>query len=287
MSYAVRNTIILFVTLFLFTGAGFSYLKFVQEAEIETLNNSAQDKSNDLSTKQQITQSYPELKEKYDKARMILSDYDKSLYETNDPDDAYDYLNRLASGNAMVYFDYVFEDTLIQDQFGYMRSSINGYGTYENLFRFIYRVENSQFINKISAMSINPASGDDSEYGEVTFNMTIDSYYKRINLLGSLNSQLKLDLSEISSVYNPFYPLITESVPGNTENLTDVERSRIIGLTSNRIFLVDQAGSVRSLSVGDKVYLGTLQSINMNNRNATFRLNKGGIIELVTLEIER
>ena len=68
MSYAVRNTIILFVTLFLLGGAGFSYLKFIQEAEIEELSKTALTKSNDLTTKQQISQSYPELKNRYDKA---------------------------------------------------------------------------------------------------------------------------------------------------------------------------------------------------------------------------
>jgi hypothetical protein len=58
-------------------------------------------------------------------------------------------------------------------------------------------------------------------------------------------------------------------------------------MTASRIFIVDEGGSVQSLTVGDDVYLGSLQSIDINNKSATFNLNKGGITELVTLEIER
>ena len=89
------------------------------------------------------------------------------------------------------------------------------------------------------------------------------------------------------STLNPYYPLILSSLPANTDSLVNIEQSRLIGLTGSRVFIIDQEGKIKSLRKGDKVYLGHLQEINLRAKSATFNLNKGGITEMVTLEIEK
>lgn len=287
MSYAVRNTIILLVTLFLLGGAAFGYLKFVQESEIEELDASAQEKRTDLRQKQQISASYPDLKATYDRATEILTNYDKTLFESSNPDDAFDYLNALSTGESQVFFDFAFEDSTSQDQFGVIQSTITGYGNYQNLFRFIYKIENGRMINKITELSVNPATGDNAVSGEVNFSMNVESYYQSLELFESQPIMASGSFDVPSSIYNPFTPLITAELPENEDGLIDVELSRMIGLTTNRVFLVDQNGSIQTVNIGDRVFLGSLSRIDLDNRTATFRLNKGGIIELITLEIER
>lgn len=289
MSYAVRNTIILLVTLTLFVGAAFSYIRFFQLAELEELETSLTEKRKDFNTKKATSDAFTDLNDTYQSALSIIENADKSLFKEPDPEDVYDYLNFISnsSSDSKVFFDFVFNDSTAHDQYGIVRADINGYGKYANVVNFINKLENSQLLNKISGISLTPASGGARELDDIIFSFTLESYYERIPIQeNDLNTE-QLTLNEDISTYNPFYPLIRGSIPPNVDNLINVEQSRLIGLTSSRVFLVDQGGNMVSLGKGDKVYLGELEKIDLNNNTATFNLNKGGITELVTLEIER
>ncbi|MCF7802905.1 MAG: hypothetical protein K9N46_07485 [Candidatus Marinimicrobia bacterium] len=89
-----------------------------------------------------------------------------------------------------------------------------------------------------------------------------------------------------STGYNPFYPHI-HTVPKNQENLVDVSKSSLLGLTAETAYLIDQNNQMRQISRGDEVYLGYFASINQKEQTATFRLNKGGIRERVTLQVDQ
>jgi hypothetical protein len=239
--------------------------------------------------KKSTSDAFPELNERYESALSIIENYDKSLYKGPNPDDVYDYLNYISnsSTNSKVYFDYVFTDSTAEDQYGIMQSDINGYGAFANVVNFINKIENSQLLNKITGLTLTPPATGDSTLNEITFSFVVQSYYERIPIQEGPTFSGKLSMNEQISTYNPFYPLIQSSVPPNVNNLINIERSRLIGLTGNRIFIVDQGGNVLSLRKGDKVYLGKLETIDLKSKSATFNLNKGGIKELVTLEIER
>lgn len=291
MSYGVRNTIILLVALLLFGGGAFAYIQFVQVPEIERLETSMQEKQQDYNNKKAISDAFPQLNENYQNALSIIENYDKSLYKTPNPDDVFDYLNYISnsSENLKVYFDFNFVDSTAQDQYGIIRSNLNGYGNFVNVVNFINTIENSQLLNKVTGLSLVPPGGNNEgqEITDITFNFTLESYYERIPIQENITRTNVLTRNQQVSTFNPFYPLIQPTVPPNTDNLINVEQSRIIGMTASRIFIVDQGGNVQSLTVGDDVYLGSLQRIDINNKSATFNLNKGGITELVTLEIER
>lgn len=289
MSYALRNTLILLLTLALFVGGAFSYIKFIQLPKLEQLEETRAAKQEEYNSKKAISDAFPALNATYLEAVSIIENYDKSLFKEPNSDYVYDYLNYISgsSPSSQVYFDYVFTDSTAEDQYGILRSDINGYANYRNLVNFINKLENSQLLNKVTNLSISPAGGNNEELEEVTFSFTLQSYYERVPIQEGGDYTSQLTMNEEVSLYNPFYPLIQPSLPPNEENLINVEQSRIIGLTSSRIFLVDQGGNVSSLRVGDQVYLGELESIDINNQSATFNLNKGGITELVTLEIEQ
>ena len=291
MSYGVRNTIILLVALLLLGGSAFAYIYFFQAPKLEQLETTLQEKQQDYNNKKAISDAFPELNANYQNAVSIIENYDKSLYKTPNPDDVYDYLNYISNSSEQlrVYFDFNFVDSTAQEQYGIIRSNLNGYGNFVNVVNFINTIENSQLLNKVTALSIAPPGGNNEgeEISDITFTFTLESYYERIPIQENVSRTNVLTRNEQVSVFNPFYPLIQPTVPPNTDNLINVEQSRIIGMTASRIFIVDQGGSVQSLTVGDDVYLGSLQSIDINNKSATFNLNKGGITELVTLEIER
>jgi hypothetical protein len=272
----------------LIAGGSFAFINFYQLDKLEGLQESYAQKQTDYNNKREISNSYPELNKTYQSALAIIEGYNKSLFKKPDPDDVYDYLAIIGSAeDSKIYFDFIFVDSTAQDQYGILNAEINGYGLYTNVVNFINKLENSQLLNKVNELSINPVSGTGEELNEITFSFSLESYYERILIQETAMETATIVSNENISTYNPFYPLIQSNVPPNEGNLVNVEQSRMIGLTSSRIFVVDQNGNVVSLRAGDEVYLGQLESINNNEKSATFNLNKGGITELVTLEIER
>ena len=286
MSYAIRNTIILLVTLFLIVGLGFGYYKLYMEGRIENLQQEVENKRDDFNSKQSINNDFEQLNNTYQRALNIISNYDKTLYPKRKSDDVYDYLNKInEDGGNRIYFDFVYNDSLPNNQYGIIRSSVSGFGNYAALTDFVNKIEHSQLLNKISSFSISPGRSDD-DINDVNFSFNLESYYQKGSALDSLISDYKIVVDPDISTYNPFYPLIQSNVPENTEGLVDVEASRLVGIAGNRVFLIS-GGKVIALKVGDRVYLGSLSSINLGEKSATFNLNKGGIEEVVTLEVNR
>lgn len=287
MSYAVRNTIILLVTLFLIAGLGLGYTKFYLKGEIESLEQELSTKQQDFNSKQNINSEFSELNQRYETALEVIANYDKALYPSNKPDDVFNFLNLInQDGGNELFFDYVYSDSTPENQYGILNSSLSGYGEYRAFVTFINKIENSQLLNKVNSVIISPGRTDEGPTG-INFSLNLESYYQKTQLFDSVSTDYRIMENEYISFYNPLYPLIQSTFPANVEGLLNAEASRIVGLTANRVFVIDQNGKVVSLKVGDKVYLGYLAKIDIENKTATFNLNKGGIQEVVTLEVVR
>lgn len=287
MSYAIRNTLILLTTLLLIVGSGFGYSKFFLESKVEELQSSLVTKQNDLTSKEDINDQFTELNARYEAALVVIGNYNKILYPSNKPDDVFDFLNRVnQAGNYQISFDYIYSDSIPNNEYGILQSAIAGFGDYAALTDFVNRIEHSQLLNKVSELTIAPARQED-DLRMVNFSFNLESYYEKTSLFDSVGSVSAIVLDENISTYNPLYPLIQPSIEANFEGLSDVRSSRLIGMTGNRIFLRNQTGRIVSLKIGDRVYLGTLARIDLENNTATFNLDLGGIPEVVTLEVVR
>ncbi len=281
MSYGVRNTLILLVVLTVFVGGGWSYIYFYQQPEIERLQAEVEQTRQELQSKQQTADRYPVLQNRFDEATNFFNNYNKALYGDSNEDNVFEFLNNVNTGSAFTDFTFSFSDSTSQGQYGTMTMQVSGEGYYRNFNNFIRQIELSKPLNKISGITINPINELDS-YGRVSFNFTINSFYDRVKLLGA--PELSITNNLLGSVYNPFFPLI-RSVAENENNLINVEQSSLLAVSGNQVFLLDQNGTMQKLSEGDDVYLGELTTININEGSATFRLNKGGIIEQLTLQV--
>ncbi len=283
MSYAVRNSLILLVVLVLIVAGGWSYIQFVQVSQIEQLETELGSKRQELQRKQAVANRYSTVLQQFEQATDFYNNYEKTLYQSSNEDDVFDFVNRLNSGAAFTDFNFEFTDSLIQGEYGIINMQIDGEGYYRYFINLIRKIEYSKPLNKVKFLSVTPINTLE-EYGRVSFSFNLESYYDRSQLL----EQPTFDIYQeaVSSLYNPFYPLIREVKP-NEEDLTDIENSNLFSMSSNRVFLIDQNGEMQQLAIGDEVYLGTLSKINLKERTATFQLNKGGIIELVTLEVNQ
>jgi len=281
MSYAIRNTLILLLVLLLMAGAGWSYLHFVQQDKIGRLETTLDKKQKDLRQKQAIASQYDAVIDKFGKAQYYMKNLDKSLLQTQNPDKVFDYLNNV-SGGAPVEFDFTYKDSTANGQYGILRSDIKGGGYYKSVINFIKSIELSRPLNKVKNLTISPRSGVEN-LSQVDFNFTLESYYDKARIFD--NPSMKIIRPDKKVVYNAFYPHIHEPIP-NTEGLVNVEQSKLIGVSPSAVFIVDQNGKMQTLKKGGKVYLGTLKNINAKKGSAVFELNKGGIVEQITLEVQ-
>lgn len=286
MSYALRNTIILLVVLSLLCGSGWAYFKFVQETQIEQLTTSLDRKTRDYNNKRQIADGLPLLQQQFDEAQQFINNFDKTLFKNNNPDNVFKFLSDINIGSDRIQFNFVFADSSVQNQYGIINSNITGEGDFNSVYNFINRIENSQPVQKIENIVLTPI-GQVGSYNRVSFSFTLRSYYDRVKMFTNAESASPFIARRIvSSERNPFFPLIRDVEP-NLDGLVNAEASRLVGISGNSIFLINQEGRMINLNLNDRVYLGYLESINIQQGRATFRLNKGGIIEVVTLEVQR
>jgi hypothetical protein len=189
--------------------------------------------------------------------------------------------------------------------------SVSGRGYFSNLYRFIWRVENSRDLHRINNLSLNHIDlvtvdrGTDRQRLKVmvSFTFTIDAFYggrdgmsvseeqvARLLADHGINAPLNLDLPPVprhllpdeSPAVNPFFPLLSRVIPPNTHNRIDVEAAELISIADGRAFF-REGGEFRSVGLGEAVYLGKIISLDPARGQVVARLNKGGIIDDVTL----
>jgi len=283
MSYPIRNTLILLVVLFTILGSGFGYIQYYQESTIDELSENAENLQNEYTDKRSIADQLPVVQEQFEAAQNFINNFDKALFSSNNPDDVFAFLIDLSPGNEDLEFNYVFSDSSVTEKYGIINSSINGTGNYRAVFNFINRIENSQAVQKINNITVTPI-GEPENYNRVSFNFEIDSFYDRSGTMETV--AMFTYLNPVEQFSNPFFPLIRD-IPPNADNLTDVENSRLVGISSSSVFLINQNGQMVNLKEDDPIFMGRLERIDLNRGRAEFRLNKGGIIEMVTLEVQR
>jgi hypothetical protein len=218
-------------------GLGFSYSKFFLESKIEELESSLATKQTDLNSKQDINAQFTELNDRYEAALVVMGNYDKILFPSNKPDDVFNFVNSVnAAGGYEINFDFIYSDSIPNNEYGIIQSAIAGFGDYQALTDFVNRIEHSQLLNKVNNLTISPARQED-DLAMVNFSFDLESYYEKVSLFDSVSTDFTIILDENISTYNPIYPLIQPTIASNVEGLTDVRSSRLIGMTSGRVFL--------------------------------------------------
>lgn len=283
MSYAIRNTLILLLVLLAILGSGFGYIQYYQKSTIEEMSVKADELQSEYNNKRAIADQLPVIREQFEVAQEFIENFDKALFSSNNPDDVFDFLIDLSPESEDLEFNYVFSDSSLTERYGIISSSVNGTGNYRSVFNFINRIENSQAVQKINNITVTPI-GEPGNYDRVSFNFEISSFYNRSGTMDAL--AMFTNLRQIDDFSNPFFPLIRD-LPPNTGNLTNIENSRLVGISASKVFVMNQNGRMVNLSENDPVYMGRLERIDLTSGRAIFRLNKGGIIEMVTLEVQR
>ena len=285
MSNALRSTIAIGVIWLVVLLVGGWYVYHKQADDLEALREENKEALGAFDEMQAKVDSRQEVRATL--ARLTDQWYErkKVIPTTDDARTSFNYINWLSqqSGSTLMY-DFIVLSEDPEESPPSRVYQLRGEDTYENLFNFVYYLENHPLLYTIEQFAIDSAVIGENEEGDVRgvrFDMRVKVYYGTSSSLSQSYSPRVVGTPP--RLIDPFYPLVLDKLPQNVRDLVLVDESKLQALTSDTVFIIDQKGKLVSLHVGDEVFLGYLTKIDVQNNECVFTLNLGGIIEKYTM----
>jgi hypothetical protein len=288
VSYKLRNSIALGILLFLILAVGTYIRAFHLPKKVKALEAQVLKIDEEL-------QNTPNLVNQFNDLSAILTDTQKRWESRNKdipPADissqSYAYFSRLIDLSGEVKLNMVYTGTTMLGNYGYNTYGLRGEAVFDNLYRFIWYLENDRRLYKIQSLTlkgIEVAPSIEYELGQVlvTFDMTVHAYFSSVSELSSSLGERSLTPNTLN--VDPFTPVIAAGLPPNAHDLVEVERSELKAVIPGKAFVLDQGNTIRTINEGDEVYLGYVTRVDPEGGRVECTLNKGGIIEKVEMKI--
>lgn len=287
MSYKTRNTIVLGIFALLISLVGGYFILFDFPKKINQINVKIQDVDQKIASLQGIEQEIATIKTLLEEQKEKLSNLDKQLTTSGSPAETYQYINSILDYSGVLDIDLLYLSSNATDNYIYDVYRIKGEGFFPTIFKFLWYLERGPRIYKIQNVSLHGV--ENREIDSTRTNMIVPFDIEFQVLYTSLEDvpPIKRNLRNVSVAYvrNPFLPYIYRNLPLNKNELLEVERAELKGILPGRAFIEDHTGKMHELQDGDKVYLGYVSNIDVENNRVVFVLNKGGIIERYVLKL--
>ncbi|RJP66066.1 MAG: hypothetical protein C4539_12230 [Ignavibacteriales bacterium] len=219
----------------------------------------------------------------------IISKRKFNIPQTLSQSQFYNFVNTVGySFSEETHVDIEFQEVKKEKDFNFYTYKITGTGEFNDIYRLLYAIEQSKELKKIQKGSLSTSIAVDSDgipMYLVNFDFLVNVYFADNDRFTTAN--LKENNLSPGKMYDVFYPLIRNELPPNTEELLEVEGSKLLALLPDGAFISDTKGNTFMLWEGDQVYLGYLTKIDYTKNRVNFILNKGGIIEKVYLELQK
>lgn len=289
MNKKLRSTLGLLGLLLLIAIIGGTYIFMFQQGDL----NDKKEKLEELNAK-----SYDpvELADRYEQLQVRSAILDSVLQSRkfNIPKDLssikfYNFMNNVVSNfSEHTQVDIEYQKREQAKDFFFYEYKLTGRGFYNEVFRLIYSIEQSKELKKIITLSLGNMIQTDDEgipLFLVSFEMNAQVYFSNDSRFAP-EVLVENDL-RTGPIYDAFYPLIRNEIPPNIDELLDVQGSKLLALIPEGAFIADTHGNTYLVWEGEQVYLGYLTQIDYEENTVSFILNKGGIIEKITLELDR
>jgi len=289
MSSKVKNTIIILI-IFIAIALGSVFYNFVfQKAKI----NDRQKKIKDLKLYQLDTESLNQqlslLKKRVAELDSILANRKYNIPYNLSQASFFNFVNQVSYGfSSHSYVNIEFNEMETSANFNIYHYTLGGIAEFNDLIKLIYAIEESKQLKKMEDVELTnnvKVDADGTPHYLVNYKFKASVYYSGDNRF--YVSDLKENAIVPNPAYDFFYPLIRNEILPNNDKLLDVQSAQLLALIPDGAFLVDASGNTYLLWEGDQVYLGYLTNINYQNNEVNFVLNKGGIIENITLKLEK
>jgi hypothetical protein len=287
VSYKIRNSIVLGALLLLILGVG-TYIRAFN------LPKQARKVETQIKKIDEELQNTPNLVNQFNDLSAILTDTQKRWEGRNKdipPVDVtsqtYAYFSRIIDLSGYVKLDMIYNGTQQMGNYGYNAYTLKGEAPFENLYRFIWYLENDRKLFKIITVNLKgvesaPTAEEESKV-LTTFDMLVHAYFSSVSELS--NSMGERALTPNGLNVDPFTPVIASALPPNTQALVEIERADLKAVIPGKAFVLDQGNEIRTLREGDEVYLGYVTKLDSESGRLEATLNKGGIIQKVELKI--
>lgn len=288
MSNTTRNAIILFFLFAVILALGGYYVLGYQpremkkkQLELESLNQQFLDVAT-------LTSMYDSLQRESEKVDSILYHRSKAIPFRQSMTDTYnDILEISKDFSRFTRMNIEYEKTEKIGAASVDYFTLMGQGEFADVFKLIYDLEKSKKLYKISSLNLRNSTlttGKGEIRYQVEFEIKLESYFTDDPNL-ALNYE-NIQPKPVQFVSDLFYPLIQPDIPPNYDALLEVDGATLLAIIPDAVFIMDKNGNSYTLSEGDPVYLGYLTRIDYDHQQCEFLLNRGGIIERVTLKLK-
>ncbi|NWF89522.1 MAG: hypothetical protein HXY50_08680 [Ignavibacteriaceae bacterium] len=289
MNRKLKNTLALVGLLIFIIVVGGAYILFFQRSELSAKEDKLRElKANDYNT-EQLTLQYEDLYQRALVLDSVLASRKFNIPQNLSSIKFYDFVTKLTSTlSSDIKVDVEFVEQKQERDFYYYEYKVKGISPYNDLYKFIYGIEQSKELKKISSVNLSSIVQnvkDDGPKFLVNFVMGVRVFFSNNNRFATAEF-VENDLSS-RPLYDAFYPLLRNEIPSNTDGLLDVTGAKLLALVPEGAFLSDVSGNTFLLWEGEPVYLGYLTSIDYKNNRVKFIINRGGVIEKVELYLEK
>ncbi len=290
MTFKVKNTIYLACVCIVVIVLGFLIHNIWQPRQIKVINKKTIEINRQLEDLPGLTEEVQQLTEKYQDVKRRYDSRSKEIPLTDASSQTYSYMSNGMDQSGNIKFDMKFTGGENKDRWGYnVYKLTSGESTFEDLFRFVYFLENGRRLYKISSMNIDTHETIDELTKEtiqsVTFQMDLQAYF--VNNIPELGTSLAAKtLTMIPSIYNPCKPMVSQVMAtAPPEGEIDADNSDVKAVLHGKAFVLANS-ELLILHVGDKVWRGSVTAIDPATSSVEYTLDEGGIVRKLNKRIK-
>lgn len=288
MNKKLISTLSVLALLIIILVAGGIYIFIVQRGDMSERQEKLDELNKNVYDPVELDNRYQELERRSAELDSILANREFNIPQNISSIKFYNYVNNIVANfpkETTVNVEYLRQAP--DKEFFFHEYKLTGSGNYNDVYKMVYAIEQSKELKKINKVSLTNLVKTDDEIPLflVNFELIAQVYYSSDNRFAPAE-YVENNLAT-GPIYDAFYPLIRNEIPPNIDNLLDVQGARLLALIPEGAFVADTKGNTYLVWEGEQVYLGYLTRIDYDNNTVSFILNKGGIIEQVTLQLDR
>lgn len=288
MNKKLISTLSVLALLIIILVAGGIYIFIVQRGNLSERQEKLDELNKNVYDPVELDNRYLELERRSAELDSILANREFNIPQNISSIKFYNFINNIVANfpaETMVNVEYSRQAP--DKEFFFHEYKLSGSGNYNDVYKMVYAIEQSKELKKINKLSLTNLVKTDGEIPLflVSFELIAQVYFSADNRFAPAE-YVENNLAT-GPIYDAFYPLIRNEIPPNIDNLLDVQEARLLALIPEGAFVADNKGNTYLVWEGEQVYLGYLTKIDYDNNTVSFILNKGGIIEQVTLQLDR
>lgn len=288
MNKKLISTLSVLALLIIILVAGGIYIFVVQRGDISERQEKLDELNKNVYDPVELDNRYQELERRSAELDSILAHREFNIPQNISSIKFYNFINNIVANfpkETTVNVEYLRQAP--DKEFFFHEYKLTGGGNYNDVYKMVYAIEQSKELKKINKLSLTNLVKTDKEVPLflVNFELIAQVYFSSDDRFAP--AEYVENILGTGPIYDAFYPLIRNEIPPNVDNLLDVQGARLLALIPEGAFVADTKGNTYLVWEGEQVYLGYLTKIDYDNNTVSFILNKGGIIEQVSLQLDR